>query len=216
MIALVTGLVVGYVLAIPPGPIGLAAVRTGLRHGNSASRSLALGAGLFDLVYCFFAMTASVGIAHMLKLDSATNPVVVYAAVAVAAAISVAGVYQFRNPVSLNVAQVGEGAARSSKPFFTGAAFALANLANPTFIPSLLVMSAFILATGMVDRSLADRTLFSIGFGIGNYLWLVTLVGIFLRYKHRVPEKAFSLVQRLMAAVVVLFGLVAGFRLVML
>jgi threonine/homoserine/homoserine lactone efflux protein len=216
MIALVVGLVVGYVLAIPPGPIGLAAVRTGLKHGAAASRWLAFGAGLFDLAYCFFAMSASVGIAHVLQLDSATSPVFTYAAVAVAAAIAVLGVYQFRNPISLNVADGDGTSVKTGKPFITGAAYALANLANPTFIPSLLVMSAYILASGVVERNMADRVLFSLGFGVGNYAWLVTLVHIFLRYKHRMPERAFSLAQRIMAAAVVIFGLLTGIRLVML
>ncbi len=216
MIALLVGLVVGYVLAIPPGPIGIAAVRTGLKHGAAASRSLSLGAGLFDVAYCFFAMTASVGLAQVLKLDSATSPVVTYAAVGVAAGIALLGVYQFRNPIVLNTGEVGGAPVRTGKPFVTGTAYALANLANPTFIPSLLVMSAYILATGLVERSLADRVMFSVGFGVGNYAWLVTLVNIFLRYKHRMPERAFSLVQRIMAALVVIFGLVTGIRLVML
>ena len=31
IVALLAGILVGYVLAIPPGPIGMAALRTGLR-----------------------------------------------------------------------------------------------------------------------------------------------------------------------------------------
>ena len=216
MIALVVGFVVGYILAIPPGPIGLAAVRTGLIGGSAASRSLALGAGLFDLLYCFLAMSASAGLAHMLRLDATSSPFLSYAAMAVALGISVLGVYQYRNPIPLRIGDAQEMPTRAGRPFLTGTAFALANLANPTFIPSLLVMSAYIMATGLIDHGLSDRLLFSVGFGLGNYAWLVTLVHIFLRYKDRLPERAFSLVQRVMAAVVVLFGLITGIRLVML
>lgn len=214
MIALIVGLVVGYLLAIPPGPIGMAAARTGLREGSSSSRMLALGAGLFDTVYCFGALTASMGVA--LQFDVSQSPVALSLGLIVAVAITGVGVYQFRNPVELSLEDDQQARRTGARPFVTGAAYALANLANPTFIPSLLVMTAYVLLTGLVGPTLSDRVLFSLGFGAGNFLWLVTLVSIILRYRARLPQNTFSLVQRLMAATVVGFGLVSILRLVIL
>ncbi|MBL0320778.1 MAG: hypothetical protein IPP80_00060 [Ignavibacteria bacterium] len=59
IIALLVGALVGYVLAIPPGPIGMASVRTGLRDGWRQAIKLSVGAGLLDLIYCSLAMWAS-------------------------------------------------------------------------------------------------------------------------------------------------------------
>ncbi len=217
MMALIVGLVVGYLLAIPPGPIGMAAARTGLRQGRNASRMLALGAGLFDMIYCLAAMSASVGVASLLHFDASQSLGAMLLAMIVAVAIAGVGVYQFRNPVELSLGEDDRQAhIKGTRPFMTGVAYALANLANPTFIPSLLVMTAYILGMGLVGPSLLDRLLFSLGFGVGNVLWLVTLVSIVLRYRSRLPQSTFTLVQRLMAATVVGFGVVSMIRLVAL
>lgn len=217
MIALIVGLVVGYLLAIPPGPIGIAAARTGLRYGSSSSRMLALGAGLFDMLYCLAAMFASAGVASLLHVDASQSPAALVVGVIVALVIAAVGVYQFRNPVELSLGNDDrQDRSNGARPFMTGVAYALANLANPTFIPSLLVMTAYILGMGLVGSSLADRLLFSLGFGVGNFLWLVTLVSIILRYRARLPQNTFTLVQRLMAATVVGFGVLSMIRLVAL
>lgn len=216
MIALCMGLVVGYVLAIPPGPIGMAAARSGLQHGVGSSRMLALGAGLFDVLYCFVAMTASAGIASWLQFDTSSSPVVLVAGFAVAIGVGAVGIYQFRNPVELAIDGATEAKRANGRPFVTGAAYALANLANPTFIPSLVVMSAYIMGLGLVGSSLSDRSLFSVGFGLGNVLWLLTLVSIVLRFRSRLPQSTFLLIQRLMAATVIGFSIITGVRLALL
>ena len=217
MIALIVGLMVGYLLAIPPGPIGMAAARTGLRQGSSSAQLLALGAGIFDMIYCLAAMSASVGVASLLHFDASQSPIAMAIGMLVAVAIAGVGIYQYRNPVELSLGEDDRQArTNGTRPFMTGVAYALANLANPTFIPSLLVMTAYILGMGLVGPTLLDRLLFSLGFGVGNFMWLVTLVSIILRYRERLPQHTFTLVQRLMAATVVGFGVLSMIRLVAL
>ena len=53
------GLVVGFVLAIPPGPIGVAVVKQAVEHKFRAGGELALGASLMDGVYALAATFAS-------------------------------------------------------------------------------------------------------------------------------------------------------------
>lgn len=216
MIALCLGLVVGYLLAIPPGPIGMAAARSGLQHGMGSARMLAVGAGLFDIAYCFVATTASAGLASWLQFDATSSPLLLVVGFAVTIGIAIVGIYQFRNPVELSVDGSTETLPASGRPFATGAAFALANLANPTFIPSLLVMSAYIMGLGFIESTVSDRALFSIGFGLGNICWLLTLVSIVLRFRSRLPQSTFLLIQRLMAATVIGFSIITGVRLALL
>lgn len=213
MIAIVIGLFVGYVLAIPPGPIGMAAVRTGLRHGISSARMLALGAGIFDLLYCFVALTMSASIASMISHNAYQSPLMMGLGITVALVIVAVGVHQYRNPIALMHTEESIGTPLG-RPFVTGVAYALANLANPTFVPSLLVMSAYIIGLGFVGPDNQDRVLFSVGFGAGNVFWLITLVHMLVRFRSRLPQQTFTIVQRLMAATVIGFGLLAGVRLV--
>lgn len=215
MIAFVAGLVVGYILAVPPGPIGLAAVRTALRSGSRSAEQLAIGAGLLDLLYCFFTMTASAELLALVRIDNHPTPAITASGVLVSMLICLLGLYQFRNPVALRVDSSADERTGPVHPFMKGVAYALANLANPTFIPSLLVMSAYMVALGVVNAQYMDRIWFAAGFGIGNYLWLVTLVRTILRYRERLPEQTFVVAQRIMSAAVIVFGLVAGLRLIM-
>lgn len=169
------------------------------------------------MLYCLAAMFASAGVASLLHVDASQSPAALVVGVIVALVIAAVGVYQFRNPVELSLGDDDrQDRSNGARPFMTGAAYALANLANPTFIPSLLLMTAYILGMGLVGSSLADRLLFSLGFGVGNFLWLVTLVSIILRYRARLPQNTFTLVQRLMAATVVGFGVLSMIRLVAL
>ncbi|MEY2719873.1 MAG: hypothetical protein RLZZ273_1239 [Bacteroidota bacterium] len=215
MIALCIGLLIGYVLAIPPGPIGVAAARSGLRKGIAAARMLAIGAGLFDVAYCYAAMTASASIASLLQVEK-SSPLTMTMGFVVATAIALVGVHQYRNPVELAIDNSSEEVPSSTRAFVKGAAYALANLANPTFIPSLVVMSAYIMGLGLVGRELSDRLMFSLGFGLGNVLWLITLVRIVLRFRDRLPQSTFLWIQRLMAATVVVFSIITGLRLALM
>jgi len=212
MIALVIGLLVGYVLAIPPGPIGMAAVRIGLRNGINSARMLACGAGIFDLLYCFVALTMSATVASFMSRNTYQSPIVMGLGIMVALVIIGVGIHQYRNPIELIDDQTTADAPLG-RPFAAGVAYALANLANPTFVPSLLVMSAYIIGLGLVGPDTSDRVLFSVGFGTGNVLWLLTLVHMLVRFRDRLPQQTFTIVQRLMAAIVIGFGVVAGMRL---
>jgi arginine exporter protein ArgO len=57
--ALLVGLVVGFVLAIPPGPIAMACVQQGLAGQAREGLALVLGASAMDIVYALLAAFAS-------------------------------------------------------------------------------------------------------------------------------------------------------------
>ena len=212
MIALCIGLLIGYLLAIPPGPIGVAAARSGLRKGRSTARMLAIGAGLLDVAYCYSAMTASATLASLLQVES-SSPLTITIGLVVTAAIAGVGVHQYRNPVELTLPDAPDEVSSSWRAFMKGAAYALANLANPTFIPSLVVMAAYIMGLGLIGREMSERVMFSVGFGLGNVLWLLTLVRIVLSFRERLPQAAFLWIQRLMAATIIGFSIITGLRL---
>ena len=57
--ALLVGLVVGFVLAVPPGPIAMACIHQGLAGQTRAGVALVLGASVMDSVYALLAAFAS-------------------------------------------------------------------------------------------------------------------------------------------------------------
>lgn len=222
--ALLIGLFVGYVLAIPPGPIGIAAIRYGMLGRMRDAVHLAAGAGVLDLVYCLVAMWTSAGLLDAVLPAQHTGQhqsAIAAAQAVIAATMIIAGVLVMRSS-SANPRGMGgdDDLSRDTKtsrwkglaPFMTGVGFAVTNLANPTFVPSLMVMSGTVRSAGLVGRATMDTMLFSAGFGAGNMLWLVTLGLLTRRYRHRVSDRILIVIRRVMALMLIIAGAYFGLR----
>ncbi|MBU3679568.1 MAG: hypothetical protein FGM32_08175 [Candidatus Kapabacteria bacterium] len=222
--ALLIGLFVGYVVAIPPGPIGMAAIRYGMLGRMRDAVHLAIGAGALDLVYCIVAMWGSAGLLDVVLPEQGSGQhhgAIATAQLVIAIAMVIAGVLVLRSPAAQSQSTVSADTAaltspsnrwKGLAPFMTGVGFAITNLANPTFVPSLVVMSGTIRSAGLVGMATQDTLLFSAGFGAGNAFWLVTLGLLTRRYRHRVSDKILSIIRRVMALLLILAGTYFGLR----
>lgn len=214
IIALLIGAVVGYVLAIPPGPIGMASVRTGLRDGWRQAVKLSIGAGLLDLIYCSLAMWATSWVVDALKSMEGGNPIVTLTIQLVIVLFMIGfGIYQIReHPVKgVEPGKHPRGDKLLSKvtsngPFFVGVGFAVANLANPTFIPAVMAMTTFIQKMGVFEQTFLNAMAFSIGFGAGNTLWLMTLVKLVLAFRDKMTPKFVHRIQQGTGVTLILFA----------
>lgn len=221
IVALLTGAVVGYLLAIPPGPIGMASVRMGLREGWKPSVRLALGAGLLDMIYCALAMWASAGVVRLLNsLEGSTSWVTIVIQLLIVAAMIAFGVVQFREqPIDPNaepdnqtrsVSLLSRLSARG--PFLVGVAFAVANLANPTFVPALMAMATFVQQLDLFQSSFSTAMAFSVGFGAGNTSWLLTLVRLVITFRRKMTPRFIHRLQQISGLALILFGIITGVR----
>ncbi len=240
IVAAIIGIVVGYLLAIPPGPVGVAAIRTGIRQGWHASLRLAAGAGLFDVLYCAGAMLATSAIVAELKALETSSPIItIIIQLGIVAVLIVFGVIQFRErhtelfsekkPGTADRVQLGTGEPsdledkgltqrflkrmRRTGPFFLGVGFAVANLANPAFIPSLAAMTTFIQKLELFPDTVTNALVFASGFGLGNLLWLATLSRLVIAYRERMTPRFIQRIQQLSGATLISFGTLYGIRL---
>lgn len=225
--ALIIGVVVGYILAIPPGPIGMAAIRTGIRSGWIAAVKLAIGAGLFDVIYCALAMVATSAIVDILRDLEQTTPLatVIFQLTIVVVMIGF-GVLQMRErplkPADQHENGNGTGRPRnliewfkSHGPFFVGVGFAVANLANPTFVPSLAAMTTFIQKLDWFQSTFANDLTFALGFGIGNTLWLFTLARLVIANRSRMTPTFIQRIQQVTGVTLIGFGTFYGLRVIL-
>jgi threonine/homoserine/homoserine lactone efflux protein len=223
--ALIVGFLVGYVLAIPLGPIGMASIRTGLRDGWLAAFKLALGAGLFDVIYCVMAMLATSAVVDGLRGLEQSSPLApLLIQFTIVALMIVFGILQMRERPEKREVD-GEPAAKPSSflewmkghgPFFVGIGFALANLANPTFVPALAGMTTFIQKLEWFENSIVNNVIFSIGFGLGNFAWLFTLVRLVLALQHRMTPTFVLRLQQVSGFTLIGFGTFYGLRIILL
>lgn len=223
IVALILGLAVGYILAIPPGPVSMASVRMGLREGWRPSFRLALGAGLLDLLYCGVAMWASAGVVNLLaNLQGSTSWVTIVIQLLIVAGMIAFGVIQFReHPIDPNAEPDAQARPTSllsrlsaRGPFLVGVGFAVANLANPTFVPALMAMTTFIQQLDLFTSTLPNALAFSFGFGIGNTAWLLTLVRLVITFRKKMTPKFIHRLQQISGLALILFGLITGYRVI--
>jgi hypothetical protein len=98
-------------------------------------------------------------------------------------------------------------------PFFLGIGVALTNIVNPTFLPSLGYVSIQIQKMGVFSTEISNILLYSLGFGIGNFLWLYLLSSIIHRLKDRFSGNMLVRIRQFAGLTFIAFGGILGWRL---
>ena len=177
--ALLVGLVVGFVLAIPPGPLAIACISQALAGQARESVALALSASAMDIGYALlaaFASSALVGALRGLVTDNAW-----YVLAFQGGCIVVLVVLGLRSCRPTGVAgrprQAEQDRTRDdASPYLRGVLIALTNLASPTFLPALIFAMSLLHARGWVGHDVGDHVMYALGFGGGAALWYVLLL----------------------------------------
>lgn len=224
IVALLIGLIIGFILAMPPGPIAMSAIRLGLDEGRKATFEMSLGSALMDAIYCLFAIFTAKAIQSSLDSFFTQYPMVsIIFQIVVILALVFYGYKQFKdskNVSDLNSCEIKSKPPSAIKnlftkgPFLLGVGLALTNIANPTFLPSLAVMSAWIHKLQLFDSNIANNIMFSIAFGIGNLLWLYLLGAIISSNKHRISEQSIVKIKQFSGLTFIGFAGWIGYRVV--
>jgi threonine/homoserine/homoserine lactone efflux protein len=179
--ALLVGLVLGLVLAIPSGPIAIAILRQALAGQARAGRAMALGAATMDILYAGIAGWASSALVESCQgtmRDHAWGLLAVQGACIVV--LMGCGLRYLRTPaceVAAHARQEAQARTRSAaSPYLLGVLLALAALASPTFLPALIFLTGVVQARGWVGHDVGAHVVYAIGFGTGSACWFVLLL----------------------------------------
>lgn len=204
--ALGVGIVVGFALALPPGPIAVAVIKHALEGRFREGLLVAISAAGMDILYAMVAAFASTAIVSEL-----TNAIVarewlmlLFQVVCVVVLIAL-GVKYFR-ATTKDVAderqreEVQEAKARKmglkSAPM-VGVMIAVTNLASPTFIPTLIFVVGYLHANGWVEAGSWPNVTYAIGFGVGAFIWFVTLLKLLHSLRTRIPTNFIGRIYKL-------------------
>ena len=160
--ALCVGLVVGFVLAMPPGPIAIACLSQALAGQTREGVALALGASAMDIVYALLAALASsalVGALRDMVTDNAWYLLAFQGGCIVV--LVVLGLHYWRPTTPAGAGPPGqeepERPRGDASPYLRGVLIALTNLASPTFLPSLIFTMSLLHARGWVGHDVGDH-----------------------------------------------------------
>lgn len=194
--ALLLGTLSGFVLSIPPGPLSAAVTKHSVSESFRSGLSVALGGALMDIVYVMIAAFASSAIVTtIINLVTANGWILLGFQVACIIALVIMGIGYLRHRQDpeeesriLKVEETQEEKARRlgySSPFFVGILIAVANLASPMFIPSMVSVVSYIQANGLLHRNASDNIAYAVGFGLGTTCWFTLVVRVLVKYRSR-------------------------------
>jgi threonine/homoserine/homoserine lactone efflux protein len=133
------GLVAGFAVAIPLGPIGLLIVDRGIRHGRSAGLAAAAGVAATDLAYGVLALTATTWATRVIEPIARPST---YLAAAVIAAIGLRGLLQRREPPTEDRRAAAASQAPPARPARTFVGFAALTAINPATVLAFTALTA--------------------------------------------------------------------------
>jgi len=218
MLSILTGIIVGVVMALPPGPAALTAIKLGLSNSSRHGFLSGLGTAVMDFIYCFIAIVATSALIDWASNFSDKHP---FITISVQMTFVVAIIYiGFLHLKSTRV-NTSEGDNQKYSfierlyergPFFVGIGIALTNIVNPTFLPSLGYVAINVQKFGFVESGILSNFAFALGFGVGNFLWLMFLVKLFVSFKSRMSESFIARIHKFAGLTLIGFGTFLGYR----
>ncbi len=191
------GLIIGFSIAAPVGPIGILCIRRTLAEGRLTGFISGLGAASADAVYgsiAAFGLTAISAflVNQLLWMRLIGGIFLLYL-----------GIQTFRaNPAS-RAADARPGGLPSAflSTFFL-------TLTNPMTILSFAAIFAG-LGLGQTRGNLGGAAMLVVGVFLGSAAWWLTLSALVGFFRERIDEKILVWVNRVAGAIIIIFGLVA-------
>jgi len=221
--AIIVGIIVGFALAIAPGPVSVTAAKTTLSNSKRSAYSLAYATASIDFLFALIATFAATAVSSLISNFAQQNPLLIgILQISIVFGFILIGIYSLIKSKKLNSNSFDDQATKESKylsqlqtkgPFIFGLAIAFSNIANPTFLPSLTYISLQVQTLNFFEINTANKFLYSLGFGLGNFLWIALLVNIISLNRHKMSVKFQQRIHQFAGITFISFGTILGYRL---
>ncbi len=220
LIALITGATLGFLMALTPGPVAVTAIRNSLSRGSTAGFLVGLGSGIVDVFFCIAVIfTTSKLISALEEISNAYPLPILIVKLAAIVGIVFYGISHMAEKENI-LDKDGKETPGFLKllagrgPFLLGIAIAAANTLSPTFLPSLGIATAWVQSLDFFPGNYSELIIFSIGFGMGTYLWIFTLVKLLMVFRHKMTDRFVFNIQRFAGITLISFGAFLTYKLV--
>ena len=204
MMALMIGLIIGFLMCIPVGPINVWVVNTLIKHNFKSAFSIALGGSTMDFIY-FMVILTGLSLFHFSPTTIVTLKV-----------IGVLFLFFFGLKELLVKKQnftLSESEEKKT-PKATGFFFmgVLIYSSNPTLIATMSGLAAVIKSWKLFSYTFFNYFSLSLGLALGSATWFYLLLKIIKKYQNKIPERFFVNFSRVCGALIVLFSLYMAFN----
>jgi threonine/homoserine/homoserine lactone efflux protein len=200
IIIFLKGLVIGFVIAVPLGPIGILCTRRTLTHGRMAGFLSGMGASTADVLYGFIAAFGLTFISDILLSYQ------IWLRLAGGALLCFLGIKTFiekpekKGCVSILRKEKSHAGMYTSTFFLT--------LTNPMTILSLAAVFA---GFGIADTrgNILSAAILILGVFLGSLLWWLFLAGVFSVFKRRFKRHELQWINRIAGMIITCSGVLA-------
>ena len=220
--SLLIGALVGVILALIPGPVGVATMRLSLNKGINHSSWFAFASGIMDMLFCIAAIFTTSAFIEVIKSFSEDYPLLILILqLSVIATILVFGIFQIKQKNKIVKEISFDDLSARGKiyhyltnrgPFLLGIGVALTNIASPTFLPSLAYVTMILHKFSIIYNSAFDNFIFSVGFGVGNFIWLYLIARVLIHYKDKMSDEFLVKLHKVAGFTLIGFGTILGYR----
>lgn len=173
-----SGLFLGFVSAIPAGPIGVSILSTTAKTSRRYGMMIGFGGAVIDVVYIFLALTG-------ISLISFTGSQVFWLQVIGILFLIYLGVKEFKTPPPQPTNEE-PNTPKKRTYFLLGV---LLNVSNPAIIASFAAMAAIIKSYELFDDTLVHDAIFAVCMGLGAMLWFWTIAYVMNHYRDVVSDR---------------------------
>jgi len=202
MIALFVGLIIGFLMCIPIGPINVWVINTHLKKGPISALSIALGGSIMDFIYFFIILSG-------LSLIKVNEDVMIYFKTFGIGLIFILGIKELLT----SHVEFDESSLKKETPKGIVASLVLGVIlytSNPTLIVTMTGLGAFVKSLGYFTISLFNSVLVSFGLALGSFFWFVFLVKVVERYQEKIKTKYYKYFVKVSGGLMVGFSLFMG------
>lgn len=204
ILAFLIGLIVGFLICIPVGPINMWAVNTQFKRNFRSAISIALGASTMDFIYfmiilsglSFFNFTPKT--IHILKV------------IGVLILFSFGMKELLTKQVSFTLTdEEKKNAPKAHSYFLLGV---LIYTSNPTLIASMTGVASVIKSWNLFEENFVNHFLLSIGLSLGTFTWFYLLLKLVGKHKHKISEKFFVRFSKACGVFILIFSVYMAFN----
>lgn len=204
IMALLIGLIVGFLICIPVGPINMWAVNTQLKRDFKSAISIALGASTMDFVYFMIILSG-------LSLFNFTPKTIhILKIIGVLVLFSFGMKELLTKHVSFKLTEEEKKKAPKAHSYFLLGV--LIYTSNPTLIASMTGVASVIKSWKLFEENFANHFLLSIGLSLGTLSWFYLLLKIVGKHQHRIPERFFIRFSKACGIFILLFSFYMAFN----
>lgn len=191
------GIILGYLINIPVGPINIWILKTKLKKGFRPAISISLGGALMDFVYFWVILSGL----SLFTFSENTSSVLKTLGISFLFLIGLKELF-FTDISSFAKSEI-KGTIRSSNYFFLGI---LIYISNPTLVFTISSLCAFLKSFNLFPSNSENNLIFSLSVAVGAILWSISLLKLMKRFESRFSQDLMLKITRTSGALVVLLS----------